>query len=107
MKSLQLYDAYYYLKRCTGVLLEGRFLEPLLSEIEDDYESEFLLLEWEDFQDGQEVIVSVGFKEGDNQTIGLDGSTLILTNSDGEEEELTLLMEWDPLDFLKIRQDPR
>jgi hypothetical protein len=97
MKSLQLYDAYFFLKQCTGVLLEERFIIPLLSEIEDNYESEFLLLEWEDFQDGQEVIVSVGFKEGDNQTIGLNGSTLILTNSDGEEEELTLLQEWHPL----------
>jgi hypothetical protein len=97
MKSLQLYDAYFFLKQCTGVLLEEQFIIPLLSEIEDNYESEFLLLEWEDFQDGQEVIVSVGFKEGDNQTIGLNGSTLILTNSDGEEEELTLLQEWHPL----------
>lgn len=97
MKSLHLYDAYYFLKQCPGVLLEGRFIEPLVSEIEDNYESEFLILEWEDFQDGQEVVVSVGFKEGDNQTIGLEGSTLTLTNSDGEEEELTLLQEWHPL----------
>ena len=97
MKSLQLYDAYYFLKQCTGVLLEGRFVEPLLSEIEDNYESEFLVLEWEDTQDGQELIVSVGFKEGDNQTIGLEGCKLFLTNSDGEEEELTLLQEWHPL----------
>lgn len=97
MKTLQLYDAYYFLKQCTGILLEGRFVEPLLSEIEDNYESEFLVLEWEDFQDGQEVIVSVGFKEGDNQTIGLEGSILTLTSSDGEQEELTLLQEWHPL----------
>jgi hypothetical protein len=97
MKSLHLYDACYFLKQCTGVLLEGRFIEPLVSEIEDNYESEFLILEWEDFQDGQEVVVSVGFKEGDNQTVGLEGSTLTLTNSEGEEEELTLLQEWHPL----------
>jgi hypothetical protein len=97
MKSLQLYDAYYFLKQCTGVLLEGRFVQPLLSEIEDNYESEFLVLEWDDFQEGQELIVSVGFKEGDNQTIGLEGSKLLLINSDGEEEELTLLQEWHPL----------
>ena len=97
MKTLQLYDAYYFLKQCTGVLLEGRFIEPLLHEIEDEYESEFLVLEWEDFQDGQEVVVSVGFKEGDNQSIGLEGSTLTLVNLDGEEEELTLLQEWHPL----------
>lgn len=98
MKTLELYDAYYFLKQCAGVLLEGRFLEPILNEIEDDYSKEFLILSWEDLgEDGEACLVEVAFKEGDNQTIGLSGSTLHLTNSDGEEEELTLLQEWHPL----------
>ena len=97
MKSLHLYDACYYLRQCTGILIEERFVKPILAELQDDYESEFLTLEWEDYQNGQELLVSVGFKEGDNQTIGLQGSKLILTNSEGEEEELTLLQEWHPL----------
>jgi len=111
MKTIELYDVYYFLKQCEGVLLEGRFLKPTLSEIEDDYSNEFLTLEWEEFvteedvKDGEEegepglYQVSVGFKEGDNQTVGLEGAVLTLTNTDGEEEELTLLQEWHP--FIK------
>jgi hypothetical protein len=40
--------------------------------------------------------VVVDFNEGDNQKVVLDGSSLILVNSDGEEEELILLREWVP-----------
>ena len=96
MKSLELYDAYYFLKQCKGVLLEGRFVEPILYEIEDDYENEFLVLQWDQEYDGEMYTVEVSFKEGDNQAVGLKGSTLVLTNSEGEEEELVLLKEWDP-----------
>lgn len=97
MKTLPLHEAFYLLKQCNGLLLEGRYIEPLLSEIEEDYESEFLILEWEDIQDNQEAIVQVSFREGDNQNVGFNGkSTLYLTNTDGEEEELTLLKEWQP-----------
>ena len=102
MKTLQLYDAYYFLSRCAGLLLEGRYIEPILSEIEDDYENEFLVLSWEERVEVEEdifqtSIVEVSFKEGDNQTIGLEGCTLTLTNSEGDDEELTLLQEWHPL----------
>lgn len=97
MKTLQLYDAYYFLSRCAGLLLEGRLVEPILSEIEDDYENEFLVLQWEEEHEGVLHTVEVGFLEKDNQTVGLDGATLILTNSQGEEEELTLLQKWHPL----------
>ena len=97
MKTLELYDAYYFLSRCAGLLLEGRFVEPFLSEIEDNYENEFLVLQWEQEYEGVLHTVEVGFKEGDNQTIGLEGATMVLTNTEGEEEELTLLQEWHPL----------
>ena len=97
MKTLELYDAYYYLSRCAGLLIEGRYVEPTLTEIEDNYENEFLVLQWEQEHEGVLHLVEVGFKERDNQTVGLEGATLILTNSDGEDEELTLLQEWHPI----------
>ncbi len=97
MKTLELYDAYYFLSQCAGLLLEGRFVEPILSEIEDDYENEFLVLQWEQEYEGVLHTVEVAFKEKDNQTVGLEGATLILTNTEGEDEELTLLQEWHPL----------
>jgi hypothetical protein len=96
MTTIPLHDVYYFLKQCRGVLLEGRFVELFLSEIEDNYDSVFLNLEWIEYVDGEEVFVCVSFNEGNNQTAAIIGSTLILTNVDGEEEELILLKEWSP-----------
>jgi hypothetical protein len=95
-KEITLQDAYYFLRQCTGVLLEGRFIEPSLLEIEDDYSNEWMCLHWEEEYDGEELDVVVSFNEEDNQKCILNGSTLVLVNTDGEEEELTLLREWSP-----------
>jgi hypothetical protein len=97
MKSeIPLHDAVHILRQCAGVLLEGRFIEPHLFDIEDDYSDEWLSLQWTEEYDGEELDVIVAFTEGDNQKVILDGSSLILVSSDGEEEELTLLREWIP-----------
>jgi hypothetical protein len=97
MKSeIPLHDACHLLRHCIGVLLEGRFIEPHLLDIEDDYSNEWLSLQWVEEYRGEELDVIVGFTEGDNQRVLLDGSSLILVNSDGEEEELILLREWVP-----------
>jgi hypothetical protein len=97
MKSeIPLHDACHLLRQCIGVLLEGRFIEPHLLDIEDDYSNEWLSLQWVEEYRGEELDVIVGFTEGDNQRVLLDGSSLILVNSDGEEEELILLREWVP-----------
>jgi hypothetical protein len=97
MKSeIPLHDAVHILRQCTGVLLEGRFIEPHLFEIEDDYSNEWLSLQWTEEYDEEVLDVVVAFTEGDNQKVILDGSSLILVNSDGDEEELILLREWIP-----------
>ena len=77
-------------------MLEGRFVEPHLFDIEEDYSNEWMTLQWVEEYDGEELDVVVDFKEGDNQKVVLDSSSLILVNSDGEEEELILLREWVP-----------
>jgi hypothetical protein len=94
--EIPLQDAYDLLRQCTGVLLEGRFIEPHLFDIEDDYSNEWLSLQWVEEYRGEELDVIVSFTEGDNTKVILDGSSLILANSDGEEEELILLREWVP-----------
>ena len=96
MKTIPIYEVAYYLRHCAGVLLEGRFLEPIVFEVEEDYTNEFLKLEWEELYENETYTVQISFNEGDNQSAALDGSTLILTNTEGEEEELTLLREWVP-----------
>ena len=96
MKDILLHDAYNLIRQSAGVLLEGRFVEPHLFDIEEDYSNEWMTLQWVEEYDGEELDVVVDFKEGDNQKVVLDGSSLILVNSEGEEEELVLLREWVP-----------
>lgn len=99
MKTIELYDVVYFLRQCKGILLGDVFVEPILYELEDDPENEFLTLEWDDIDedDAKPVFVQVGFKEGGNWTAKLDGCTLILVNDVGVEEHLTLLQEWHPI----------
>jgi hypothetical protein len=96
MSTISLEDARYFLSQCTGVLLEGRFIEPTVFDIEEDYANEWLVLQWDDAEGEEYGTVSLGFLEGDNQTVLLEGSVMTLIAEDGEEEELTLLREWKP-----------
>jgi len=91
MRDILLHDAYNLIRQSAGVLLEGRFVEPHLFDIEEDYSNEWMTLQWVEEYDGEELDVVVDFKEGDNQKVVLDSSSLILVNSDGEEEELIVL----------------
>ena len=94
--DISLQDAIYILRQCNGVLIEGRYVEPHLYEVEDENSNEFLSLQWSEEYEDEILDVVVVFNEGDNMRVQLEGSTLILVNSDGEEEELTLLREWVP-----------
>ena len=96
MNTISLEDARYFLSQSVGVLLEGRFVEPIVFEIENDYANEWLVLQWDEIEEGQESIVSISFLEGDNQTVLLEGSRMTIIAEDGEEEELILLKEWIP-----------
>lgn len=97
MNSITIEDARYFLSQCKGILLEGRYIEPMVFDIEGDYENEWLVLEWDDTKEDEEGIVSLSFLEGDNQTVLLEGSKMTLLAEDGEEEELLLLKEWNPI----------
>jgi hypothetical protein len=95
MKDIDIYEAFNLLRLCDGVLLEGRLIEPCLIGIEEDPEHEFFYLSWSENVRGEIADIDVAFKEEDNQTVVIDGPFLTLINSDGEEEELTLLRSWD------------
>ena len=101
MKNLNLYDAVYFLRQCAGILLEGRYIKPTLLELSEtgDPNNEWLHLTWDEVDEeyGEVDQILVPFTEGDNDEVHLNGCTLILTNTSGEKEELTLLREWHPL----------
>lgn len=95
MKSISLYEAYSLLKQCRAVDIEGRIVEPILFEYEEDDKNEFLILRWEEYYKREELIVEVVFEEGDNQMVEVDKRKLYLVNSDGDQEEIILLKEMD------------
>jgi hypothetical protein len=96
IKDILLHDAIHLLRQCSGVLLEGRYIEPHLHETEDENSNEFLSLQWQEEFEGEVLDVVVSFNEGDNIKVPLEGSELTLVSTEGEEETLTLLREWIP-----------
>ena len=98
-REISIQDAYYILRQCIGVMIEDRFVEPSIFDIEDDYSNEWLSLQWEEEYRGEILDVVVAFTEGDNQKVLLEGSELTLVNTDGEEETLVLVREWIPTNF--------
>jgi hypothetical protein len=98
MNTITLFDAVFWLKQSRGILLEGRFIEPYVFGVEGEYNNIFMTLEWEELVDNIGVLVTVHFKEGDNQTVGVSEGVLLFINSDGEEEEIILIKEWNPFE---------
>lgn len=96
VKEITLRKAFEILQQCTAVILEGRFVEPHLYEIEDEYGNEFMSLQWDEEYENELLSIAIGFNEGDNLKVPLEGCELTLVNSEGEEETLTLLKEWYP-----------
>jgi hypothetical protein len=95
MKEISLHQAYDLLQLSTAIVLEGRLIEPTLMGVQDDDSNEFMYVSWEEELDDENLTVEISFYEGDNQVALIEGSTLTLINSDGEEEEFTLLKEFD------------
>ena len=75
--------------------MEGRLIEPTLMGVQDDDSNEFMYVSWEEEWNDEDLAVEISFFEGDNQIALINGSELTLINSEGEEEEFTLLREFD------------
>ena len=102
MKELDLIDAFNLLRVCDGALLEGRLVELSLIGVEHDPKNEFAYISWSEQIRGEWVDFDIAFKEEDNNIVLVDGPYITLINSDtGEEEELTLLRQWDMESFIK------
>ena len=95
MKSIPLYTAYCFLQEASAIDLEGRVIEPHVLNYEESSDNEFLILQWEEDVDGENFVIEVVFEEGDNQMVEVDGRKLILTNTEGDQEELILLREME------------
>lgn len=95
VKEINLHQAYDLIQQSAAIVLEGRLIEPTLMGVQDDDANEFMYLSWEEELDDEDLIVELSFFEGDNQVALIDGATLTLITDQGDEEEFTLLREFD------------
>jgi len=95
VKEINLHQAFDLLQQSAAVILEGRLVEPVLMGVQDEDSNEFMYLTWEEEFEDENLTVEVSFLEGDNSIALVNGCNLTLINSDGDEEELTLLREFD------------
>ena len=91
MKSLTIDKAYDLLQIAPAVLLEDRVLEPHLLGLDD---KEFLYFCWQEQTEFGDILqFEVTFNVEENLRCAIDGCDLILVNSEGEKEIITLLIE--------------
>jgi hypothetical protein len=95
-KSINLTQAYDVLSQATAIVLEGRVLAPVLHSLEYDSAHEFFSIHWEE----EELEFDIYFQEGDNNEVLIDGHTMTLISTEGEEEEIELLKEFNIEDLL-------
>jgi hypothetical protein len=95
MKDIELSVAFDYLMLSEGIIHEGKTLTMSLIGLEDNPDNEFGYIAWSDDIQDEPVDFIIAFKEGDNETVRIDGSYMTLVNTDGEEEEIQLLAHWD------------
>lgn len=87
-KEISLKEAYDILQECSAVVIDDNVLVyPSLDEITGDLKNEFLSLAWQ--EDGEEF--QVNFLEGQNQKVQVSGCSLFLVDSEGEDNQLTIL----------------
>lgn len=88
MKTITLKEAFQILEDASAVIIDDSTLVyPSLSELEDDDSNEFMYLSWDD--EGLEY--NVKFDEGDNQEVKISGSSIFLIDTEGEENQITIL----------------
>ena len=88
MKTITLKEAFQILEDASAIIVDDSILVyPSLSELEDDELNEFMYLSWDD--EGLEY--NVKFNEGENQEVKVSGSSIFLIDTDGEENQITIL----------------
>lgn len=87
-KQITLNEAYDILENSAGVIVDDNVLiYPSLNELANEPDNEFLYLSWN--ESGEDFEVS--FLEKDNEKAIVSGCSLFLTDSEGEETQITIL----------------
>lgn len=83
MKTITLEEAVQILSQCSAVVIDNIVTYPCCYPDE----SMFLELSWEDDHNSY----GVTFHDADNQTITISGSSMFLIDSEGDENQITIL----------------
>lgn len=87
MKTIPLADAFRILENASAVIIDNVVTYPTLDDLTGEADNQFLLLSWDD--EGSEF--NVKFREGDNTSVILVGSSMLLKDSDGNETQVSIL----------------
>ena len=88
-KYISLKDAHHILENCAAVIWGDNFLcYPGLYELSEAGDSQFMELS---ITDGDGNVFEASFFESDNERVRVKGSSMFLTDDEGEEVEITIL----------------
>lgn len=89
MKTITLKEAHQILEDCSAVIVDNNVLTyPSVSDLEDDEFNDFLYLSWID-DEGYEY--EARFYEGENQTVKVFGSSMILIDNEDQKVQISIL----------------
>ena len=97
MKTISLQQAHKILTDCSAVVWEdnNHFVTyPSLSGITGEDDNQFLYLSGTD-EDGYEY--SAYFEEGNNKQVRVEGASMFLTDNEGEEVQLSILVPYSQM----------
>lgn len=89
MKQLALKETFAILEDCEAIVVDDNILVyPSLTPLNGDADNIFMFLEWEAEGLGYEA----NFKDGSNRNAKVQGSSIYLNDTDGNENQITILM---------------
>ncbi len=90
MRTITLADACRILTDCSAVIVTDvtSLMYPSVADLTGEGENEFLYLSW---SDDEGLDYAIKFQESNNREVKVKGSSMFLTDDEGEETELTIL----------------
>jgi hypothetical protein len=91
MKTITLTQAYNLLQNASAILIDD-VSDPIIhcmAELDGSEENQFLYISWDD---AEGLMYDVKFAEGENQNVTISETSMFLTDIEGEEVQITLLI---------------
>lgn len=100
MYSITLEQAIHILRNATALVVDDDAISyPSLNVLNGDDENEFMYISWFGEKGGE---YSTRFREGENRTVQISGSSMFLTDYEGVETQITILVRADIAEMLNL-----